>query len=989
MQNQLNFEASPFAFANEKGATDNSPEYTRRLQQALNRASGLQLPLDGRMGFRTRKAIRNFQRQKGLPASHIVGRDTEKALFEERSMQTPQSNSRPPALSEETEFGDETGSLNFDNEFEYETKTNCKKDWCDPNYVRWVQQSLNRILGLRMKEDGSLGKETRSAIRSFQTKHGLKVDSSLGPATEKALKTAGAAAPPEIKQLPCGHTNTDELVKLLNKYRGDIPLNFLLGWIKVESGGRIDSLTNLCERGYFQVHPAEAKVYGIKNHQDISYNNDYSVQAGIQVVKGCIAKAKALADKYGLPKQGDLFWGLVKMHHWLPSGPEKILGDMKARGVKPAGWNEMKAYVAIEENRKRLAAILKGFDPMKGINNADKTLNEGKTGGQSTVRELGKVNRRNAAYVKWVQQSLNRIMRLQLAVDGDIGTQTRSAIRSFQQKQNLTADGIVGAQTEAALIAAGGTRPPAGTTTPGAGRTTPSAGRTSSAVNTPLPREGKGFYSHKQTSRQYGIPETIQALQAIGAKWYAAYPNGPRIGIGEISLQGGGDISGHRSHEKGVDVDIWIMRNDRREKPTNIGNPAEYSRPLTQELVNLIRANTVLKVERIYFNDTKVQGVRWWKGHDGHLHVRFCAPGDSACKPASQKESEFETNEWEMMDEYEVNPNSRSYIQWVQNSLNKILGLRLAADGKLGTQTRSAIRSFQQRAGLGADGIVGAKTERALIAAGASAPGGANVSSGGSNAPISSPSSTPTLIKQESVPPAQTLYVKIQLGAEQPAKPMTGIYLPQGFQPRPQVDLIIYLHGIKTSPELTVERYWNSKYNKHFSLREGLNASQKSAVLVAPTLGPRSQWQTGWLTKPGGLDKYVENVLAALVRYGPYKNSKPQIGNIILACHSGGGRPMRELALAKNNCSQNIKECWGFDCTYFDDDIAGWRQWATSRTNAKLYLYYIPKTKTQERALKIQNAGLPNVSVLTSPVGHNWVPIKHWQERLQGATFLK
>jgi peptidoglycan hydrolase-like protein with peptidoglycan-binding domain len=79
---------------------------------------------------------------------------------------------------------------------------------------------------------------------------------------------------------------------------------------------------------------------------------------------------------------------------------------------------------------------------------------------------------------------------------------------------------------------------------------------------------------------------------------------------------------------------------------------------------------------------------------------------------------EADAREWDS----EVNRNSHDYIQWVQQSLNQIMGLRLAADGILGTLTRSAIRSFQQRAGLSADGIVGPKTEAALRAAGASSP---------------------------------------------------------------------------------------------------------------------------------------------------------------------------------------------------------------------------------------------------------------------------
>src|ERR671913_1099670 len=63
--------------------------------------------------------------------------------------------------------------------------------------------------------------------------------------------------------------------------------------------------------------------------------------------------------------------------------------------------------------------------------------------------------RTDSAYIRWVQSSLNRIMGLRLAVDGIKGTQTTSAVRSFQQQRGLTADGIVGPLTEAALVFAG------------------------------------------------------------------------------------------------------------------------------------------------------------------------------------------------------------------------------------------------------------------------------------------------------------------------------------------------------------------------------------------------------------------------------------------------------------------------------------------------------------------------------------------------------
>jgi peptidoglycan hydrolase-like protein with peptidoglycan-binding domain len=62
---------------------------------------------------------------------------------------------------------------------------------------------------------------------------------------------------------------------------------------------------------------------------------------------------------------------------------------------------------------------------------------------------------------------------------------------------------------------------------------------------------------------------------------------------------------------------------------------------------------------------------------------------------------------------------SREYVAWVQGALNRAMGLRLAADGNMGLATRSAIRSFQQKIGLPADGVAGPATEAALQAAAA------------------------------------------------------------------------------------------------------------------------------------------------------------------------------------------------------------------------------------------------------------------------------
>ncbi|PYV12696.1 MAG: hypothetical protein DMG23_00210, partial [Acidobacteria bacterium] len=66
----------------------------------------------------------------------------------------------------------------------------------DPSYVRWVQSSLSRILGVHLTVDGRMGPETRSAIRSFQQRHGLRPDGIVGSQTERALRSAGTGLAP-------------------------------------------------------------------------------------------------------------------------------------------------------------------------------------------------------------------------------------------------------------------------------------------------------------------------------------------------------------------------------------------------------------------------------------------------------------------------------------------------------------------------------------------------------------------------------------------------------------------------------------------------------------------------------------------------------------------------------------------------------------------------------------------------------------------------
>jgi hypothetical protein len=146
----------------------------------------------------------------------------------------------------------------------------------------------------------------------------------------------------------------------------------------------------------------------------------------------------------------------------------------------------------------------------------------------------------------------------------------------------------------------------------------PAPRRTSRAGYIQLPAAGPGFATYGAASRRWGRPALVYGIERAGQRMRAR--GRPRIGVGDISLENGGNISGHASHERGVDVDVRPMRNDGREgRVTRFERT--YSRDLTRELIQELRAQIPTRL--VLFNDLRVGGVLPWPGHDNHFHFRM------------------------------------------------------------------------------------------------------------------------------------------------------------------------------------------------------------------------------------------------------------------------------------------------------------------------------------------------------------------------------
>jgi peptidoglycan hydrolase-like protein with peptidoglycan-binding domain len=153
-------------------------------------------------------------------------------------------------------------------------------------------------------------------------------------------------------------------------------------------------------------------------------------------------------------------------------------------------------------------------------------------------------------------------------------------------------------------------------------------------------------------------------------------------------------------------------------------------------------------------------------GHDGpgflaewDVEPQWLEHGGIAPLPGS--------SEIELLDE--VDRKSRGYAVWAQQSLNRLANAGLTADGAIGPLSRAAIKRFQAAHGLTADGIVGAKTEAALIAAGAAPPPGSTTEP----TPVGSKGGavqTPTTVTGAAIPipvPAQCVDVPPLAGPDQ------------------------------------------------------------------------------------------------------------------------------------------------------------------------------------------------------------------------------
>ncbi|MCS3454242.1 penicillin-insensitive murein endopeptidase [Aeromonas rivuli] len=174
-----------------------------------------------------------------------------------------------------------------------------------------------------------------------------------------------------------------------------------------------------------------------------------------------------------------------------------------------------------------------------------------------------------------------------------------------------------------------------------------------------LPLTGPGYQVIRtKRLRYYGHPELIQYLEGLASQTKMA--GLPDLYIADLAMARGGPFSsGHRSHQTGLDADIWFrMANkpisrweqDAPKEWALIDEPSYRTLPGRfgpQQMTLLRLAAQSPDVTRIFINpvlkaevckrapsEPWVQKLRPWVGHYSHFHVRLrCPIGSPDCLP--------------------------------------------------------------------------------------------------------------------------------------------------------------------------------------------------------------------------------------------------------------------------------------------------------------------------------------------------------------------
>jgi len=166
-----------------------------------------------------------------------------------------------------------------------------------------------------------------------------------------------------------------------------------------------------------------------------------------------------------------------------------------------------------------------------------------------------------------------------------------------------------------------------------------------------LPVQGTGYSLIRlERHNNYGHESLIEFIEELSKE--AKEKQLGTVWVGDLSAHRGGRLAkNHRSHQNGLDVDIFFYGEKSLQSASVAGGKSGVNhlwKPAHGELIRL--TSEYDKVERIFVNQgikkhlckfykgaSWLSKVRTAKGHANHMHVRLTCPADSPkCHPQGE-----------------------------------------------------------------------------------------------------------------------------------------------------------------------------------------------------------------------------------------------------------------------------------------------------------------------------------------------------------------
>ncbi len=398
------YNADTYIYLGDKG------EQIKLLQEALKATGYYNGQITGVVDQATVNAIKQFQQANNITPDGIVGAVTKAELLQKSGITnlTPTNLPAPTSVVKRGDSG---------------------------NSVRWVQEKLKIAGYLKGNITGFFGISTETAVKQFQQSRKLTADGIVGANTRNALSKVSSQRPPTTTSstVPTGVLRKGDSGSSVRWVQEKLKIK---GFFNHEITGVFGELTESAVKKFQQAKKLTADgIVGTITRNALAQNTSQTSSSTTSSIPTNIVKKGDSGSS--------VRWVQEKL---------KIKGFFKSEITGVFGNTTETAVKQFQQSRKLTADGIVGTKTRNA-------LQQSATQTSTTTKKSSTINPSQGVLklgdsgneVKWLQEKLTQLKVYNGPVTGFFGNLTEASVKKFQTSKRLTADGIVGRNTQIAI----------------------------------------------------------------------------------------------------------------------------------------------------------------------------------------------------------------------------------------------------------------------------------------------------------------------------------------------------------------------------------------------------------------------------------------------------------------------------------------------------------------------------------------------------------